>query len=61
MYTDATKLMEEEQTEKLIPILRKSKFCDFPFNWGKAIHGTAKTKFILPRPEELSSVTSLVM
>ena len=28
--------MEEEQIEKNL-----SQFCDFPFNWGKEIHGIA--------------------
>ena len=51
--TNVSKPLEEEKNKSLIPILRKSWFCEFPFNWGKAIHGTAKTKlFILPRPEE---------
>ena len=57
----ATKSMEEEQIEKLILIFRKSQFCDFPFNRGKAIHGTAKTKFILPRPDEYSTLFTTVM
>ena len=37
----------------LFLILRKSQFCEFLFNGGKAIHRTAKTNlYILPRLDE---------
>ena len=60
MNTDATNSMEE-QIEKLIPILRKSQFCDLTFIRGKAIHGTAKAKFILLRPDEYNILFTAVM
>ena len=41
---------KKKKKEKLITILRKSQFSEFLFNWCKAIHGTAKTKFFSPWP-----------
>ena len=44
VLTDDIKTMEKERNSKLILNFRKLQFCRFYINWGKPIHGTAKTK-----------------